>query len=140
MLFKYNTYEARLKARNDLAIPGTPEDYEPKEDEPMTPDFGDASDEYGFFEREERAQHEAAAMKRFPKDGDDCRPVKLQRSRAIPKQSVDELPAFIWIPPGEGLLAALKPCPNNLHPEISFKYLKACTSMEADMSHVKDFV
>ena len=27
-----------------------------------------------------------------------------------------------------------------MRPEISFKYLKACTSMEADMSHVKDFV
>ena len=154
-VFKYNTYETRLKERNDLAIPGTSEDYIPKEDEPMSPDFEDAQDPYGFFEREERiqrereesAQHEAAsmaAMKRFKKDGDDCRPAKRQRSHAIPipRQSVDALPAFIFIPPGQGLFAALspKPCPNNLHPEISFKYLKACTSMEADMSHVKDFV
>ena len=47
-----------------------------------------------------------------------------------------------YIPPGQGLFAALssKLCPKKLHPEISFKYLKACTSMEADMSHVKDFV
>ena len=146
-VFKYNTYETRLKERNDLAIPGTSEDYVPKEDEPMSPDFEDARDIYGFWEREERAQHEAAsmaAMKRFKKDGDDCRPAKRQRSHAIPipRQSVDALPAFIFIPPGQGLFAALspKPCPNNLHPEISFKYLKACTSMEADMSHVKDFV
>ena len=150
------TYETPLKERNDLAIPGTSEDYEPKEDEPMSPDFEDARDIYSFFEREERAQlereeraqqHEAvsmAAMKRFKKDGDDCRPAKRQRSHAIPipNQSVDAWPAFIFIPPGQGLFAALspKPCPNNLHPEISFKYLKACTSMEADMSHVKDFV
>ena len=154
-VFKYNTYETPLKERNDLAIPGTSEDYEPKEDEPMSPDFEDARDIYGFLEREERAelereesaQHEAAsmaAMKRFKKDGDDCRPAKRQRSHAIPipNQSVDAWPAFIFIPPGQGLFAALspKPCPNNLHPEISFKYLKACTSMEADMSHVKDFV
>ena len=154
-VFKYNTYETRLKERNDLAIPGTSEDYEPKEDEPMSPDFEDARDIYGFLEREERAQlereesaqHEAAsmaAMKRFKKDGDDCRLAKRQRSHAIPipRQSVDALPAFIFIPPGQGLFAALspKPCPNNLHPEISFKHLKACTSMEADMSHVKDFV
>ena len=106
-------YIARLKARNDLAIPGTPEDYEPKEDEPMTPDSGDASDEYGFFEREERAQHEAAAMKRFPKDGDDCRPVKLQRSRAIPKQSVDELPAFLRVPPGVAQTVCIQIFPSN---------------------------
>ena len=146
-VFKYNTYETPLKERNDLAIPGTSEDYIPKEDEPMSPDFEDARDIYGFWEREEKAQHEAAsmaAMKRFKKDGDDCRPAKRQRSHAIPipRQSVDALFAFIFILPGQGLFAALspKPCPNNLHPEISFKYLKACTSMEADMSHVKDFV
>ena len=154
-VFLYNTYETHLKERNDLAIPGTSADYIPKEDEPMSPDFEDARDIYGFLEREERAQlereesaqHEAAsmaAMKRFKKDGDDCRPAKRQRSHAIPipNQSVDAWPAFIFIPPGQGLFAALAPklCPTNLHPEISFKYLKACTSMEADMSHVKDFV
>ena len=92
----------------------------------MSPDFEDARDIYGFWEREERAQHEAAsmaAMKRFKKDGDDCRPAKRQRSHAIPipRQSVDAWPAFIFIPPGQGLFAALspKPCPNNLHPESS---------------------
>ena len=97
-VFKYDTYETRLK------------EY----------------DIYGFWEREEKAQHEAAsmaAMKRFKKDGDDCRPAKRQRSHAIPipRQSVDALPAFIFIPPGQGLFAALspKPCPNNLHPESS---------------------
>ena len=144
-LFKYNTYEAGRKAEENLPC---------RVASPMTPGFGDESDDiYGFWEREERAQHEAAAaMKRFMEDGRDRRPVKRQRSRAIPEQPeysvlnpVDALPAFTSIPPGHGLFAAfaallLKPCQSNLHPEISYKYLKACTSMEADMSHVKDFV
>ena len=61
--------------------------------------FGGANDEYGFFAREERALHEAAAMENFQNDCYSCRWAKRRKiAPAITEQppcSVDHLPAFI---------------------------------------------